>query len=236
MFHKWGYMSLILKRHLYTFCNLFICHLIFIAHINVTYHKTICCLQPTTSHHTVQGFQSSHEYRRRVFPTFNPSTWCYVYVHFKWPYYSKTFTCMTHSKSETLKGPGLPCHNNPNQVEDGPLCRRTMSARRVICDNFAHFKFIILICMFFFNYSHQWWFLIVGLPATTVYGKFQRGCLRKTFMRSGDMARSCRARLSICNLEGHMPCVLHCVPSRATSRQAFWQKSENDRAFFWLGA
>ena len=49
---------------------------------------------------------------------------------------------MTHSKSETLKGPGVPGHYIPYEVEDGPLCRHTMPTRRVICDNFAHFKFI----------------------------------------------------------------------------------------------
>jgi len=47
---------LILKRHICTFYISFICRLIFNAHINVTYHKKICRLQPTTSHHTVQGF------------------------------------------------------------------------------------------------------------------------------------------------------------------------------------
>jgi len=110
--------------------------------------STICRLQTTTSHHTVQGFQSSHVYRRRALPTFNPFTWLYVYIHFEWPYYSKTFTCVTHSKSETLKGPGLPCHYIPYRVEDGPLCWHTMPARRVICDNFADFKFIIFMCIF----------------------------------------------------------------------------------------
>ena len=87
------------------------------------------------------------------------------------------------------------------------------------CDDFAHFKFIKFMFISFLNHSHQWWFLIVGLPATNVCGKFQRGCLRKAFfMRSGDVAKSCRGRLSIGNLQGHTPCVLHCVPSRATSR------------------
>ena len=121
----------------------------FNAHINVTYHKTICRLQPTTSHHIVEGFKSSHVYRRRTFPTFNPSTWRYVYVHFEWPCYSNTFTYVTHSKSETLKGPGSPCHYIPYQAEDGLLCRHTMPARRVVCDILAHFKFIVFMCNFF---------------------------------------------------------------------------------------
>ena len=34
----------------------------FNAHINVTYHKTICHLKPITSYHIVLGFQSSHVY------------------------------------------------------------------------------------------------------------------------------------------------------------------------------
>jgi len=123
---------LTLKNHIFTFHISFICRLIFNAHINVTYHKTKCRLQPTTSHHTVQGVQSSHVYRRRTFPTFNPSTWRDVYVLFEWPYYSKTLTCVTCSKSETLKGPGLPCHYIPYQVGDGLLCRHTMPARRAM--------------------------------------------------------------------------------------------------------
>jgi len=74
------------------------------------------------------------------------------------------------------------------------------------------------LCAFVFSHhTHQWWFLIVVHPAATVYGKFRRGCLRKVFMKSGDMARSCKWRLSINNLHGHTPCVLHCIPSRATN-------------------
>jgi len=80
-------------------------------------------------------FQSSHVYLRRTFPTFNSSKRLYVYVHFEWPYYSKMFTCVTHSKSENLKGPGSPCHYIPYLVEDGLLCRHRICARRVIFDN-----------------------------------------------------------------------------------------------------
>jgi len=92
------------------------------------------------------------------------------------------------------------------------------------CLQGAPFVIILLVSnllfsyAFCFNQSHQWWFRVVGLPATTVYGKFQRGCLRKAFMKSGDMARSCRGRLSIGNLQDHTPCILHCVPSRASCR------------------
>jgi hypothetical protein len=56
MFHNWQYMSLILKRHIYTFHISFICRLIFNGHVNVMYHKQVCRLQPTTSYHTVLGF------------------------------------------------------------------------------------------------------------------------------------------------------------------------------------
>jgi len=62
-----------------------------------------------------------------------------------------------------------------------------------------------------------------GHPVTDV-GKFRRGCLLKFDMRSGDMARTCRGRLSIGNLQGHTPCVMDCVPSRATSRPTIWFK------------
>ena len=73
-----------------------------------------------------------------------------------------------------------------------------------------HFLYITLISNLFLQ-------VIVGHPATVV-GKFQRGFFLKSFMRSGDMARICRGRLSIGILQGHTPCVLHCIPSRATSR------------------
>ena len=190
MIDKWEYMSFNFKRHIYTSDNSFICRLIFNAHIDVTYRETICRLLPTTSHHTVQGYHPSHVYRRRTFSTLNQSTWRYAYAHFQWSYYSETFTCVTHSKSETLQGPGVPCHNIPYQVDDGPLCRRMMPARRVTCDNFVSFKFIIFMCIFFYHHTHQWWFFIMSHPATTVDGKFWRGGLRKAFMRSGDMARA----------------------------------------------
>ena len=133
MIDKWEYMSFNFKRHIYTSDNSFICRLIFNAHIDVTYRETICRLLPTTSHHTVQGYHPSHVYRRRTFSPLNQSTWRYAYAHFQWSYHSETFTCVTHSKSETLQGPGVPCHNIPYQVDDGPLCRRTMPAKRVIC-------------------------------------------------------------------------------------------------------
>ena len=84
---------------------------------------------------------------------------------------------------------------------------------------FGPFQIYCFHVQFFpFHHFHQWWFPIVGLQATSVYGKFRRGCLRKASMRSGDMVRSCRGRLSIGNLQGHTPCVLHCVPLRATSQ------------------
>ena len=51
-----------------------------------------------------------------------------------------------------------------------------------------------------------------------VVTKWRRVCLLKSVIRSGDMARRCRGRLSIGNLQGHTPWVLDCVPSRATSR------------------
>jgi len=47
---------LILKRHIYTLHISFIRRLIFNAHVHVMYHKQLCCLQPTTSYHTVLGF------------------------------------------------------------------------------------------------------------------------------------------------------------------------------------
>ena len=105
----------------------------------------------------------------------------------------------------------------------------TMPDRRIIFDNFVHFKFIIFMCILFFITLNSDVFLIVGHPAT-VDGKFRHGCLLKSSMRSGiitdsvDMARSCRGRLSIGNLQGHTPCVLHCVQSRATSRSTAWFK------------
>jgi len=171
-------------------------------------------------HHITQYwvFQSSHVYRRRTFPRLSSSTWLFVYVHVEWTHKSKMITCVTHSQTETLKGTGSPCHYIFYLVEDGPLCWHRIRVKRVFFDNLVHFNFIKIRFNFFSYHSHQWWFLIVGLLAKSVYGKHRRGCLRKSSMRSVDMARICRGRLSIGNLQGHTPWVLHCVPSRATSR------------------
>ena len=65
MFHKWGYMSFYFKKkHIYIlyFMNM---SLNFTAHINVTCHKTLSRLQPTTVHHTVRGFSTESVERRR---------------------------------------------------------------------------------------------------------------------------------------------------------------------------
>jgi len=48
-------------------------------------------------------------------------------------------------------------------------------------------------------------------PAT-VLGQFRRGSLLKSDMSSGDLAGSCRERLSIGNLQGHTPRVLDWIP------------------------
>ena len=79
-------------------------------------------------------------------------TRCYVYVRFHWPYYYETFTCVTYSKSETLNGPGPQVYHVtrfPIRLMNWPLCWHTIPERRVICDNFAHFKFIIFMCIVF---------------------------------------------------------------------------------------
>jgi len=179
------------------------------------YHKKICRLQPTTSYHTVLGFPIL----ARV-PAQNFSNFEFIHVTFgacSSRMDSKMITCVTHSKTETLKVTGSPCHYIFYLVEDGPLCRHRIRAKRVIFDNLVHSNCIIIMCNFFSYHSHQWWFLIVGLLATSVYGKFRRGCLCKSSMRSGDIVRICRGRLSIGNLQGHTPCVLHCVPSHLST-------------------
>jgi len=58
-------------------------------------------------------------------------------------------TCVTHSKSETLKGTGSPCHYISYLVEDGPLCRHRIHATRVIFDHLAHFNLIMIMCNLF---------------------------------------------------------------------------------------
>ena len=179
-----------------------------------------CHLKPTTSHHTVQGFHPICQ--RRTFPTLNQSTWCHVYVHFKLTQFCDTSTCVTYSKPDTLNDPGVLCHLISKQVDDGPLWGHTMPDRRVIFD-FVHFKFMICI-VFALNHTQQWFVSHRGSPSNPapVIGMpvpvFLRGCLLKSSMRSGDMARNCRGKMSIGNLQGHTPCVLYCVPSRTMSR------------------
>ena len=171
----------------------------FLSHVDVQAHNIVLTLQ-----------------------TLNQSTWFHLHVKFKSPYYADILICVTYSQTCTLNVPYVPCHWIPKQVDDGPLspCGFT---RYLTGESF---KFLTLF------YSSNWlcsWeflilfitlqsdlFLIASQPTTDV-GKFLWGCLLKSDMRSGDMARSCRGRLSIGVLEGHTPCVLDWVP-RATFR------------------
>jgi len=58
-------------------------------------------------------------------------------------------TCVTHSKTETPKGTGSPCHYIFYLVEDEPLCQHRIRAKGVIFDNLVHFNFIIIMYNFF---------------------------------------------------------------------------------------
>ena len=81
-----------------------------------------------------------------------------------------------------------------------PMSRlQVVFRRRYVCDEIIHYT---MTCSFVY-------------PAT-VLGKFQRGCLLKSDMSSGDFASSCRGRLSIRNLHGHTPWVFDWI-SWATS-------------------
>jgi hypothetical protein len=82
-------------------------------------------------------------------------------------------------------------------------------------------SWVFLIC--FFITPNIDLLLIVGHLVTYV-GKFRRGCLLKSDMRSGDMVRSCRGRPSIGNLQGHTPCVLDCIPVWTAWRPTAWFK------------
>jgi len=97
---------LILKRHLYTFCISCICRLIFNAHINVTYHKKTCRLQTTTSHHTILGFPILARVPAQNFSNFQFIHMTLCVCSFRMALLVKIFTCVTHSKSETLEGTG----------------------------------------------------------------------------------------------------------------------------------
>ena len=115
-------------------------------------------------------------------------------------------TCVTHSQTQTLKGTGSPCHYIFYLFEDGPLCRHRIRGKRVIFDNLFHFNFIKIGCNFF-------GITLIGdgvLSWVSWLNLFMENidiCLRKSSMRSGDMARICRDRLSIGNLQGHTPWV-----------------------------
>jgi len=146
--------------------------------------------------------------------------WFHAHFYFKSPYYSDTVSCVTYSQTDILNAPGVLCHWSPKQVDDGPLWDHTMPDTRVIFGIFLLVKFIIFlgISNFVFITPNSDFFLISGHPATDV-GKFWRGCLLKSDMRSGDIARTCSGRLSIGNLQGRTPCVLDWVSSRARQDQ-----------------
>ena len=123
---------------------------------------------------------------------------------------------MIYSQTYTLTDdvPGVPCHWIPKQVDDGPLWGHTMPNRRVIFDVLLPVKFIKFLGILKRVTPNNDLFLIAGHSATDV-GKFRRGCLLKSDMRSGSIARSCSGKMSVGNLQGHAPCVLDWVP-RAT--------------------
>ena len=79
---------------------------------------------------------------------------------------------LSHSKTETLKGTGSLCHYIFYLVEDGPLCRHRIRAKRVFFDNLVHFNLIKIRCIFFLiTLISLGWFLIVGPLAKSVYEK-----------------------------------------------------------------
>jgi len=109
---------------------------------------------------------------------------------------------VTYSRTDTLHVPGVQCHWIPKQVDDGPLWGHTIPDRQVIFGVLLLVKFIIFlgISNFVFFTPNSDLFLFAGHPETDVGGKFWRGCLLKSDMRSSDIARTFSGRLSIGNI------------------------------------
>jgi len=133
---------LILKRHEYTCHISFICRLIFNAHVLVMYYKQPCCLQPTTSYHTVLGFPIHARVPAQNFAKFD-----FIHVTFC----VCSFQMDSLVQNDHLRDP-LPDWNSQGYrftvslkifylVEDGPLCRHRIRAKRVVCDNLVDFNF-----------------------------------------------------------------------------------------------
>jgi len=147
------------------------------------------------------------------FQTLNQSMWFNIHVYFKLPYYSDTLSCVTYSQTDTLNVPGVLCQWIPKQVDDGPLWGYIKDDRRVIFDVSLLVRFIIFlgISNFLFITPNSNLFLIAGHPATDVE-IFWLGCLLKSDMRSGDIARSCNTQICclkalstfICPLRPHL--------------------------------
>ena len=146
---------LILKRHMCKFHTSFICRLIFNAHVNVMYHKQICRLQPTTSYHTVLGFPILARVPAHNFfqVWFHPRDFLCMFISNgltspKWSPAWPTPRLKLSRVQDPCPHAGSPCHCIFYLVEDGPLCRHRIRAKRVIFDNLFHFNFIKIGCNF----------------------------------------------------------------------------------------
>ena len=144
---------LILKRHMYTFHISFICPIIFNAHVHVMYYKQPCRLQPTTSYHTVLGFPilarvTAHNFSKSDF----------IHVTFCVCSFRVDLLVQNDHLRDPLpdwnsQGTGSPCHYIFYLVEDGPLCRHRIRAKRVTSDNLFQFNFKKIRWIFFLSLS-----------------------------------------------------------------------------------
>jgi len=166
------------------------------------YHKQLCRLQPTTSYHTVLGFPILARVPAQNFSKFDFIHVTFCVCSFRMDLLVQIDNLFDTRPDWNSQGYRVTVSFIFYLVADGPLCRHRIRAKRVFFDNLIHFNFIIIRCIFFlitlisigFLSRVSWLHMFMENIDVAVCASLPWG---------GDMARICRGRLSISNLQGH---------------------------------
>jgi len=141
----------------------------------------------------------SSSLRRSSFPTSHLTTW------FKTPF---LFTSLSHFHVI-----------NYSQRRSTPTSVTAWLRSQILSTHVMSRSQVVIGSRFFRDENIYYTIKCSFVCPTTVPKKFRRGCLLKSDMSSGDLASSCRGRLSTGNLQGHMLWVLDW--SNLSSKGAF---------------
>jgi len=210
MFHKWESMSFNFKKTYIYILYLIYMSLNFLMHILMsrTMRQYVAYNPP---HHITQ-------YKVSIPPTCTGAELFQLWTH------PRDVMCMFISDGLTIlkRSPAWPTQSlklsrvQMYRVTISPIRLKMGLCADTRCVQGASFWIVLLIsnsinsCAFFFPSLSSVMVSYRGSPGYNCLenfdGKFRRGCLRNAFMRSGDLARSCRGRLPIGNVQGYTPC------------------------------